>query len=76
MDLEIEFDDRALVDHGNWGYRLVNYMNAFKEYGIWQNRRIAYYQGGTTLYKLSKATDPNDALLYHKFCNFVTERTE
>ena len=76
MDMEIEFDDRALVGHGNWGYRLENYMNAFKEYGIWQNRRIAYYQGGTTLYKLSKATNPNDALLYHKFCNFVTESAE
>lgn len=76
MDMEIEFDDRALVGHGNWGYRLENYMNAFKEYGIWKNRRIAYYQGGTTLYKLSKATDSNDELLYHKFCKFVTERPE
>src|SRR5690554_1555638 len=46
MDMEIEFDDRALVAHGNWGYRLENYMNAFKEYGIWENKRIAYYQGG------------------------------
>ena len=74
MDMEIEFDDRALSGSGNWGYRLENYMNAFKEYGIWRNRRIAYYQGGTTLYKLSKTTDYNDDLLYHKFSKFVTER--
>ena len=74
MDMEIEFDDRALAGSGNWGYRLENYMNAFKEYGIWKNRRIAYYQGGTTLYKLSKSTDYNDNLLYHKFSKFVTDR--
>ncbi len=74
MDMEIEFDDRALSGSGNWGYRLENYMNAFKEYGIWKNRKIAYYQGGTTLYKLSRSTDYNDDLLYHKFCKFVTDR--
>ncbi|HBG58253.1 MAG TPA: DUF4855 domain-containing protein [Porphyromonadaceae bacterium] len=74
MDMEIEFDERALVADGNWGYRLENYMNAFKEYGIWKNRRIAYYQGGTALYKLSKSIDTKDEMLYHKFCMFVTER--
>ena len=74
MDMEIEFDDRALTRSGNWGYRLENYMNAFREYGIWKSRRIAYYQGGTTLYKLSKSTDYDDNLLYHKFSKFVTDR--
>ena len=76
MDMEIEFDDRALVGHGSWGYRLENYMNAFKEYGIWKDRRIAYYQGGYTLYNLSKAIDDKDEQLYHKFCKFVTERSQ
>ena len=74
MDMEIEFDDRALTRSGNWGYRLENYMNAFREYGIWKSKRIAYYQGGTTLYKLSKSTDYDDNLLYHKFSKFVTDR--
>lgn len=73
MDMEIEFDDRALARYG-WGYRLENYMKAFKDYGIWENRRIAYYQGGTTLYNLSRATVKEDVELYHKFCEFVTER--
>ena len=73
MDMEIEFDDRVLERYG-WGYRLDDYMNAFKEYGIWENRKIAYYQGGTTLYNLSKSTMSEDEQLYHKFCKFVTER--
>ena len=74
MDMEIEFDDRALAKNG-LGYRLENYMKAFKDYGIWENRRIAYYQGGTTLYNLSKSIMSEDVQLYHKFCKFVTERS-
>ena len=76
MDMEIEFDDRAMVDRGNWGYRLENYMKAFKEYGIWQSKRIAYYQGNRTVYELSKSTAEADKKLYHEFCKFVSERAE
>lgn len=75
MDMEIEFDDRVLERYG-WGYRLDDYMNAFKEYGIWENRRIAYYQGGTTVYNLSKSTNKKEKELYHRFCEFVTERSK
>ena len=73
MDMEMEFDDRVLAKRG-WAYRLKDYMKAFKDYGIWENRRIAYYQGGTTLYNLSKATVKEDVELYHEFGKFVTER--
>ena len=76
MDMEIEFDDRAMVDRGNWGYRLENYMNAFKEYGIWESKRLAYYQGGRTVYELSKSSAEADQKLYHKFGKFVSERSE
>lgn len=76
MDMEIEFDERALVSRNNWGYRLKNYMKAFKDYGIWENKRIAYYQGGTALYNLSKSTNNKDNELYHKFCEFVIERSK
>lgn len=73
MDMEIEFDDRALDRYG-WGYRLENYMQAFKDYGVWKNRRIAYYQGDRTVYELSKSDNSEDQKLYHKFCKFVVER--
>ncbi|SHE39384.1 protein of unknown function [Mariniphaga anaerophila] len=74
MDMEIEFDDRVMIDRGNWGYRLENYMKAFKEYGIWESKRLAYYQGNRTLYELFKSNEEEDQQLYHKFCKFVTER--
>ncbi len=73
--MEIEFDDRAMIDRGNWGYRLENYMKAFKEYGIWESKRIAYYQGNRTLYELSKSSAEEDRQLYYKFCKFVSERS-
>ncbi|SFF70401.1 DUF4855 domain-containing protein [Sunxiuqinia elliptica] len=75
MDMEIEFDDRAMIDRGNWGYRLENYMKAFKEYGIWESKRLAYYQGNRTLYELSKSSAEEDRQLYYKFCKFVSERS-
>ena len=76
LDMEIEFDDRAMIDRGNWGYRLDNYMNSFKDYGIWESKRIAYYQGNRTVYELSKSTAEADKKLFHKFCKFVAERAK
>lgn len=74
MDMEIEFDERALVNRNNWGYRLDNYMKAFKEHGIWSNNSLAYYQGDYALYQLSVSDKEADQQLYHRFCKFVTER--
>ena len=73
MDMEIEFDDNALAKNGR-GYKLKDYMKAFKDYGIWANKRIAYYQGGMSVYRLANATDPEDKILYHEFGRFVSER--
>lgn len=73
MDMEIEFDERALT---GWGYRLQDYMKAFTENGIWQNKRLAYYQGGTALYQLAHSTKKEDQELYHQFCKFVVGNRE
>ncbi|GHT12765.1 DUF4855 domain-containing protein [Bacteroidia bacterium] len=74
MDLELEFDVRVFYEKENWAYRLRDYMKAFREiFGIWETKRIAYYQGTDALYFLSKATHPEDQQLYHDFCSFVVE---
>ena len=67
----MEFDNRVF---SGWGYRLTNYMNAFKKYGIWSKRRLAYYQGDATVYYMSKSTTDDDKQLYQNFCNFIIER--
>ncbi|MCW1734760.1 DUF4855 domain-containing protein [Anaerorudis cellulosivorans] len=74
MDMEMECDERALVSSKNWGYRLRDYMDAFKKHGIWSSKRLAYYQGGTALYNLSKSVNEEDKKLYHDFCKFIIER--
>lgn len=72
MDMEIEFDERV---SSGWGYRLKDYMKAFKENGIWSSKRLAYYQGNKALHMLSKSEKENDKVLYHEFCKFVVDRS-
>ena len=45
MDMEVEFDESALKKHGRGG-RLRDYMRAFRETGVWERCKLAYYQGG------------------------------
>jgi len=44
MDMEVEFDESALKKHGRGG-RLRDYMRAFRETGVWERCKLAYYQG-------------------------------
>lgn len=76
MDMEVEFDENVLVGMNEWGNRLYDYMNAFRENGIWDTKRLAYYQGNNALYKLSVSSHSTDKKLYHDFCRFVVDRPE
>lgn len=73
MDMEIEFDENVLKENGR-GDRLYDYMKAFRENGIHDSKRLAYYQGEAALCKLSLSSDPSDQKLYQEFCCFVVER--
>ena len=73
MGMEMEFDDNALASNGR-GYKLRNYMQAFRNYKVWDNCRIAYYQGNNTVYTLKNSANADDQSLYHDFAEFVTTR--
>ncbi len=73
MDMEVEFDESALAEGKNRGERLREYMRAFSEYGIIKNKRLAYYQGGTTVHLLKNSENEDSKSLYHDFCQFVLE---
>jgi len=73
MQMEMEFEDDVLAAHGK-AYRLENYMAKFKEYGVWEKCRLAYYQSNSALLTLKYSSEPADVALYHKFCKFVIER--
>lgn len=73
MNMEMEFDDNALTSRGK-AYKLRNYMEKFKEYGIWDEKKLAYYQGSSSLRSLKNSTTTADQELYHEFCQFVINR--
>ncbi len=74
MGMEIEFDGNALEANGK-GYKLENYMKAFKKYGIWESSPIAYYQGSWALKWLRGSVNSEyNQKLYHDFCEFVITR--
>lgn len=73
MGMEMEFDDNALASNGR-AYKLRNYMEAFRNAGIWDNSRLAYYQGNNTVYTLKMSSNAEDQELYHEFAAFVTTR--
>lgn len=73
LDLEIEFDSRALKNNKNRGYRLRDYMKAYRESGLLSRKRIAYYQQESAVYELLHSADREDLDLYHDFCRFVLE---
>ena len=73
LDLELEFDMRVFTNNGDRGSRLYDYMRAFRESGIMETKRIAYYQDTDALYHLYKATSEKEKNLFHDFCEFVIE---
>ena len=73
LDLELEFDMRVFADNGDRGVRLYNYMKAFRENGILETKRIAYYQDCDVLYHLYRATGEKEKVIFHDFCEFVLE---
>lgn len=73
MGLELEFDNNALKSYGK-AYKLRDYMRVFKECGVWENSRLAYYQGSWSLRALKYSSEQEDKDLYHDFCEFVISR--
>lgn len=73
MGLELEFDNNALKSYGK-AYKLRDYMRVFKELGVWEKSRLAYYQGSWSLRALKYSSQPEDVGLYHEFCDFVISR--
>lgn len=73
MDLEVEFDDNVLARYGK-ADRLRAYISGFRQYNIDKEHRLAYYQGGNTVYSLHTSTNPDDKALFYEFGDFVTKR--
>lgn len=73
MGMEVEFDGNAQANYGK-AYRLRDYMSEFKKYGVWESRKLAYYQGSWALRWLKNSSNADDKLLYNDFCEWVITR--
>ena len=77
LALEMEFDNRALANSPeNHRSRLLDYINTFKNQGVFQNSSIAYYEGGRGVYNFSRSTDPLDKELMDMLQSLMKERRE
>ncbi|MDD4631583.1 DUF4855 domain-containing protein [Petrimonas sp.] len=76
MNLEVEFDDRALKDSKDWGYRLRDYLDVFERNGAFDSLKVAYYQGGDAFYKLSLSKEPADVELHQRLIRLITKNKE
>jgi hypothetical protein len=74
MNLEVEFDERALTGRGNWGYRLHHYLDVFESEAVLYKVHLAYYQGGDAFYRLAQSSNYQDGLLYQRLVNVIVER--
>ncbi|MDR1347514.1 MAG: DUF4855 domain-containing protein [Prevotellaceae bacterium] len=73
LDLEVEFDNKVLVNNGNRGNMLRDYMQAFRENNVLPTKRLSYYQDTDALYRLYLGTDEREIDLFHDFCAFVLD---
>ena len=75
LDMEFEFDYRVLAsnpEHDIYYPRMKDYMKAFKNHKIWDEKRLAYYEGGGNLLSPEKFTTcERPSTAYHEFCQFV-----
>ena len=75
MGLEMEFDESALADAKNSKRdRLVSYITAFEDHDVFKNASVAYYQGGSAIYQLSRSRNPLDKELLDRLAEIIIQR--
>lgn len=75
MGLEMEFDESALADvKDSKRDRLISYIKAFEDHNVFKDASVAYYQGGSAIYQLSRSKNPLDKELWDRLAKIIVER--
>ena len=75
MGLEMEFDRRALADSPeNKRDRLVSYIDAFEQNGVFKEASIAYYEGGGAIWDFYRSTNPLDKEIMDRLAKIIVQR--
>lgn len=77
MGLEMEFDMAAAIDsEKQLRNRAIKYLTAFRKNGALREASIAYYEGGSGVYRFSKKTEAKDRELIDTIAHIIQERRE
>lgn len=72
MGLEMEFDDR--ITDPLFRSRFYDYVNAFQKSNSWNDKAIAYYEGGGTWLRMFRSNDPEVRKAYDTLSNIIIVR--
>ena len=74
MGMEMEFDNNVINPEGRKKY--YEYISAFETNGVWEERQVAYYEGGGAWLKISQSTDPEMKKMADRLSSIVIKRQE
>ena len=75
MGLEMEFDSRVLYENEDSYYsRLEVYINAFENYGVFEQSAIAYYSGTKAILDMYHSNSIENTLILDRIANHIIER--
>lgn len=75
MAMEFECDSKALYDSEDSSYnRMLAYIKAFEEYGVFETSAIAYYTGSKGLIDLYNSTSSEDKKIMDRLARHIVAR--
>lgn len=75
MGLEMEFDSRVLYENVDSYYsRLETYINAFENYGVFDQSAIAYYSGTKAILDMYRSNSIENTLILDRIANHIVKR--
>lgn len=74
MAMEMEFDDRVITSQ-DFRDRFYTYMDEFEKAGVFDERRVAYYQGTQAILSAAKSTDAEVQKIYKTLCDMIVKRS-
>ena len=76
MAIELEIDERFFTQNETYKPRVVNILDYFEEYGIFDNCALSYYLGKYFLKVLDKRGSKSDKLLFDRLAQHIVDRNQ
>ena len=74
--LELEMDHTSLKDHEGYNSydRLQDYIDWFRESGVWDRAGVAYYTGTKAIKLMDESTNPEDQRIMDELFQIIVDR--